>query len=228
VTDADRRRRHPRFVVEDVHGHLTIASKVEVLNLSLGGVAIRADRRLNIGAQYTLKLEMGDHFVAVQGLVVWAVLSGMRKVHGEDVPEYSAGLKFVDVLTDKVLGLIDFIDENRIVEEHRLAGLRFQVEAQGKAVIDAVENYRVRLISLSGMLIESDRALELDRVYAMRFQARNGEPVAFAGRVASCLADGTGGPRRYRMGVAFVDMGETDRARLESFVTSLTSSASAT
>lgn len=227
MSGPDRRRRHPRFTVEDVQGQLTLASKVEVLNLSLGGVAIRADRRLNLGSQYTLKLEMGDRFIAVQGLVVWAVLSGMRKVRGEDVPEYSAGLKFVDVLTDKVQGLIEFIDENRIVEEHRLAGLRFQVEAPGKAVLDAVESYRVRLISLSGMLIEADRALDVDRVYAMRFQAPGGEQVAFAGRVASCTEDGQGGPRRFRMGVAFVDMAGPDRARLESFVTSLTNRAAA-
>ena len=228
MTAADQRRRHPRFTVEDVQGQLTVASKVEVLNLSLGGVAIRADRRLNIGVDYTLKLEMGDRFIAVRGVVVWAVLSGIRKARGEDVPEYSAGLKFVDVLTDKVQGLVDFIDENRIVEEHRLAGLRFQVEAPGKAVLDALESYRVRLISLSGMLIESDRALEVDRVYAMRFLAPGG-PVSFAGRVASCLEDGAGtGLRRYRMGVAFVDMAEPERRKLQSFVTSLTPGVSPT
>jgi PilZ domain len=223
VSGSERRRRHPRFTVEDLQGQLTLASKVDVLNLSLGGVAIKADRRLNIGSQYTLKLEMGDRFIAVQGQVVWAVLSGMRKVRGDDVPEYSAGLKFVDVLTDKVQGLIDFIDENRIVEEHRLAGLRFQVEVTGRAVLDAVESYRVRLISLSGMLIEADRALEVDRVYAMRFQAPGGGDVAFAGRVASCLEDAVGGPRRFRMGIAFVDMSDSDRRRLQSFVKSLTS-----
>jgi hypothetical protein len=225
VTGTERRRRHPRFTVEDIHGQLTLSSKVEVLNLSLGGVAIRADRRLNIGSQYTLKLEMGDRFIAVRGLVVWAVLSGIRKVKGEDVPEYSAGLKFVDVLTDKVQGLIDFIDENRIVEEHRLAGLRFQVDAPGKAVLDADQGYRVRLISLSGMLIEAERPLDVDRVYAMRFDAPGGACVAFAGRVASCLADQPDGPsglRRFRMGVEFADMAPPDRSRLEAFVTSLT------
>jgi hypothetical protein len=224
VSGAERRRRHPRFTVEDVRGQLVLASKVEVLNLSLGGVAIRADRRLNIGSEYTLKLEMGDRFIAMQGVVVWSVLSGMRKGRGEDAPEYSAGLKFTGVIDDKVQGLIEFIDENRIVEEHRLAGLRFQVEAPGKAVLDSLESYRVRLVSLSGMLIEADRALDVDRVYAMYFQAPGGARVAFAGRVASCVEDGgSGAPRGYRVGVAFVDMSGDDRRRLQSFVDSLTS-----
>jgi hypothetical protein len=222
VSGLDKPRRHRRFTVEDVRGHLVLASKVEILNLSLGGVALRADRRLNIGSTYTLKLEMGDRFTAMQGIVVWSVLSGMAKVKGEDVPQYCAGLKFVDMLTDRLQGLIEFIDDNRIVEEHRLAGLRFEVEAPGRAVLDSLENYRVRLISLSGMLIEADRPLDVERVYAMHFEPPAGERVAFAGRIASCAEADATAPRRYRIGVAFVDMAGADRRRLEAFVISLT------
>jgi Tfp pilus assembly protein PilZ len=221
VSGAEKRRRHPRFTVEDVRGHLVLSSHVEVLNLSMGGVAIRADRRLNIGTEYTLKLEMHDHFIAVPGVVVWSVLTAMRKARGEDVPQYSAGLKFAGVLTDKLQGLIEFIDENKLVEEHRLAGLRFQVEAAGKAVLDTLESYRVRLISLSGMLIEADRAMDVERVYTMFFPYR-GERVSFSGRVASCTEANGDGPRRYRIGIAFLEMAGADRRRLESFVTSLT------
>jgi Tfp pilus assembly protein PilZ len=221
VTDAEKRR-HPRFTVEDVQGQVVLASKVEILNLSLGGVAIRADRRLNIGSQYTLKLEMGDRFIAMPGVVVWSVLSGLRKAKGGDAPEYSAGLRFTAVVDDRIAGLIEFIDENRIVEEHRLAGLRFQVEAPGKAVLDGLEACRVRLISLSGMLIEAERALDVDRVYAMSFQTPGGDGVSAAGRVASCLEDASGSSRRFRIGVAFMDMSSADRARLEGFVRSLT------
>jgi Tfp pilus assembly protein PilZ len=221
VSGKEKRRRHPRFTVEDVRGHLVLSSNVEVLNLSMGGVAIRADRRLNIGSEYTLKLEMDDRFIAVAGVVVWSVLTAVRKARGEDVPQYSAGLKFAGVLTDKLQGLIEFIDENKLVEEHRLAGLRFQVEAPGKAVLDTLESYRVRLISLSGMLIEADRAMDVERVYAMFFPHR-GERVSFSGRVASCTEANGDGPRRYRIGIAFLEMAGADRRRLESFVTSLT------
>jgi hypothetical protein len=228
VSGRQRRRRHPRFTVEDIRGHLVLASEVEILNLSLGGVALRADRRLNIGSEYTLKLEMGDRFMAMPGVVVWSVLSGMRRARGEDAPLYSAGLKFTGMIDEKVQGLLEFIDENRIVEEHRLAGLRFQVEAPGKAVLDSQESYRVRLVSLSGMLIEADRGLDVDRVYSMSFQAAGGARVAFAGRVASCAEEGDGpGPRRYRIGVAFVDMPAGDRERLQSLLGSLTPSSPA-
>jgi hypothetical protein len=214
-------RRHPRFTVEDVEGQVVVASKVEILNLSLGGVAIRADRRLNIGAAYTLKLEMGDRFVAMPGVVVWSTLSGLRRGKGDGGTEYSAGLRFTAAMTDKIAGLMEFIDEHRLVEEHRLAGLRFQVEAPGKAVLDALEGCHIRQISRSGMLIEADRGLDLDRVYAMSFQTPRAEQVAVAGRVASCQEKG--GPHRYRIGVAFVDMAAPDRERLDAFVNSLVS-----
>jgi hypothetical protein len=214
-------RRHPRFTVEEVRGQLVRASKVEILNLSLGGAAIRADRRLNIGAEYTLKLEMGDRFLSLTGVVVWSVLSGLRGAKGEETPQYSAGLKFAAALTDKMQDLAEFIDENRIVEEHRLVGLRFQVDAPGKALLDSLESYHVRRISLSGMLIEAERSLEAERVYAMYFHTPHGERVAFAGRVASCREETTGGTRRFSIGVAFLDMAGRDRERLAAYVSSL-------
>lgn len=198
-----------------------MASRVEVLNLSLSGVAIRADRRLNIGSEYRLKLEAGDHFLSVKGVVVWSVLSGIRRLESDEVPLYSAGMKFVDVLTDKLQDLIDFIDDHKISEEHRLGGIRFQINAPGRAVLDTVESYRVRLISLSGMLIEADRTFEVERVHPMQFQPPGGDPVSFAGRIASCLEAPDDGPRRFRIGVAFADMADSDRRRLEAFVASL-------
>jgi hypothetical protein len=221
VSGAEKRR-HPRFTLEDVRGEVVVASKVEILNLSLGGVAIRADRRLNIGSDYTLKLEMGDRFVAMPGVVVWSVLSGLGRGRGDEAPEYSAGLRFTAAVTDKIQGVIEFIDENRIVEEHRLAGLRFQVDAPGKAVLDSAESCRVRLISLSGMLIEASRGLDLDRVYAMSFATPGGERIAVAGRVASCREERDGGPPLFRIGVAFVDLAPPAPQRLEAFVSSLT------
>lgn len=215
------KRQFPRFTVEGIHGRMVFASQVEVLNLSLGGVAIRADRRLNIGAEYTLKLEVGDRIVAVRGLVVWSVLSGIRKVKGENVPQYSAGLKFTDVLTDKLQALIEFIDENKISEEHRLGGIRFQINAPGKAVLDSLESYRVRLISHSGMLIETERRFEVDRLYDMELQIPDREAIKFSGRVASCGEMEDEVPKRYKVGIEFKDMAAGDHERLQEFVESV-------
>jgi len=81
------KRRHPRLVVEGVHGKMVFASQVEILNLSLGGVALTADRRLNIGGEYTLKLALAGETLDIKGIVVWSALSGLRKSgEGEGVP----------------------------------------------------------------------------------------------------------------------------------------------
>src|SRR4051812_26304348 len=88
--DGRDKRRSPRIMVESLQGTMVMAAQVEVLNLSLGGAAVRAPRRLNLGCEYTLKLQVGDHILPLKGMVVWAVLSGStREKGGEIVPQYS-------------------------------------------------------------------------------------------------------------------------------------------
>ena len=54
-------RRYPRFPVGSfkLNGQMTYASEVSVIDIGMGGVSLTADKRLNIGAKYQLKLE-GD------------------------------------------------------------------------------------------------------------------------------------------------------------------------
>jgi hypothetical protein len=218
----DNRRRSPRFVVEGVHGKLTFASQVDILNMSLGGVALLVDRRLNIGREYTLKLEVQDRAVAVQAVVVWSVLTEIRRSPtGEDIPVYSAGMKFLDVLTPRVLELVQFIDAHKIVEEHRLGGVRFHIDAPGKALLDVPHAYRVRVISSTGMLMESEHVLELDRVYPMEVALDPESPMRFSGRIASRQEKAGPGPVVYETGVEFMDITPDDRARLGRFIEAL-------
>lgn len=220
--DKPNKRRHARFLVEGVQGRMVFASQVEILNLSLGGVAIKADRRLNIGGDYTLKLELAGEAVDIKGVVVWSVMSGVHKAGGADtVPEYSAGLRFKDVFTERVLKLMAFIDRHKVFEEHRVGGLRFRIDAPGKALLDTPEEYRVRLISRSGMLIETAHDLELERVYPMEISPGELPPIRFAGRVASVLAVSTGSPTRYEFGIEFLSLQPEDDDRLQAFIEAL-------
>lgn len=222
IDERPNKRRHPRFVVEGVHGRMVFASQVEILNLSLGGVAIRADRRLNIGGEYTLKLELGGEGIEIKGQVVWSVVSGVRKAaESETVPEYSAGLRFKDVFTERLLKLMAFIDRNKVFEEHRVGGLRFRIDAPGKALLDSPEEYRVRLISRSGMLIETQRALEPGKVYPMEIAPPGAETIRFDGRVASAVEIETDAPPHFEFGIEFLALAPADDARLQDFIESL-------
>lgn len=218
------KRRHPRFVVESVQGKMIYASQVEILNLSLGGVAIKADRRLNIGGEYTLKLELSGEELDIKGTVVWSVMSGLRKSGAEDAPEYSAGLRFKDIFTERLLRLMAFIDRHKIFEEHRVGGLRFRIDAPGKALLDSPEEYRVVLISRTGMLIETRHQLEVERVYPMEISPPGVERIRFAGRVACALEVAEETPAHYEFGIEFLAIPPEEDEKLQAFIESMAKS----
>jgi len=220
LSDKDHRRQ-PRFSVEGLHGRMTFASEVEIVNMSLSGVALKLDRRLNIGSEYTLKLEVSERTLAVKGLIVWSALDDRRKnAKGEDVLVYSAGMKFTDVLTQRLIELVAFIDQNKLIEEKRLGGLRFYIDAPGKALLDVPRPYHVKVISIRGMLIEADYALDLEARCPMEMTMREGEPpLEFVGRVAFCGPTGSEG--RNQLGIEFVELSSVDQKRLDAFIQSL-------
>jgi hypothetical protein len=216
------KRRQPRFVVEGLHGQLTFSPQVEILNMSLSGVALRLDHRLNIGAEYTLKLEVEDKTVAVKGVIVWAALDDMKKGRlGEDVTVYSAGMKFTDVITSRLAQLLEFIDRNKLIPDKRLGGVRFAVDAAGKALLDVPQPYRVKVISLRGMLIEADRRLETEDRCPMEMSLDGRSSLRFTGRIAFCAQVAEGERTVWHMGIEFLEMAPVDRERLDTFIKGL-------
>lgn len=216
-------RRHPRFTVEGLHGTVMLTTPVEIVNMSMGGAAVVADMRLNMGQEYSLRLQLDEERgLLLRGVVVWSTLSGVCPNElGESVSRYSAGLKFTNVISDELQRLLDFIDSARVTPEKRLAGVRFRVEAGNRARIDSTHDYEVRLISLSGMLIRTEHDLPLEGVYPMEL-IPTGEPaIRFAGRVASCVGLEEAGPVSHEVGIEFLQVAPRDRARLEAFVASL-------
>jgi hypothetical protein len=218
----DDKRRHPRFTVEGLSGTMMFTTPVEVVNMSMGGAAVRADMRLNIGREYVLRLEHDSAVAHVKGVVVWSTISGIRRnEQGESVSQYSAGLRFKDVLTDQLSEVIGFIDQNKVNPEKRLSGLRFRIGTQGKAAIDSLQSYEVQLISLSGMLIRTEQDLTLDGLHPMEIVPEVETPIRFTGRVASSIEIAEEGPGYNEVGIEFVIMEPNDRARLDAFVATL-------
>jgi c-di-GMP-binding flagellar brake protein YcgR len=216
-----KERRFPRFTVEGVHGKMALSTVVDVVNLSLGGMAVRADRRFNIGSECTLKLPVGERDLTVQGVVVWSSLTGVTRKGEDTVPQYSAGIRFRDMISDRLEDLIDFIDRHKIAQEHRLSGIRFLIKASGKATVNGVENYKVKLISLSGMLIEAARAFTVDETYPMEILPPNQEPIVFTGRVASVMENDLADQTTNQIGIEFLEMAPEQRRRLTTFIACL-------
>ncbi len=217
-------RRHKRFRLDavEINGKMVFATKVKILDISIGGVSLKADRRLNIGSEYVLKLEDRNRFISVKGLVVWSSLSETREGPGGEVaPIYTAGMKFSDISAEKINELLAFIEHHDMGGAHLLSGhrmnVRFRISAPEKALLHYPEHYRVKTISLSGMLIESTQALDIESRVPMELSLQDDTPITFMGRVASCLgaAEEAGG---YAIGIEFLDLTEKDKEVLSAFV----------
>ena len=111
----EERRKHRRFIIEgmDIHCKMLFATDVRLVNISFGGAALSLSEKLNMGGEYTLKIESEESVVSVPGVVVWEKMTELQKnERGEMVPRYEVGLRFQDVFTYKGNELIDFIESN--------------------------------------------------------------------------------------------------------------------
>lgn len=217
----DEMRHYKRFVVEGIEGTLMFTTDIEVLNISINGIALRSKRRLEIGREYTLKLEYKDKTVSMTGVVVWSVLSELhRDRNAENVPFYKVGMRFSDVVSSKMAILLDFIENYKIRPDLRL-NLRFDVRAPDKAVLGGPHDYSVKKVSKGGMLIETDIPLDLEERLTMQVSIDGHDAIRFIGRIASCIEIADALPKHFDIGVEFIDMAEDDRKRLEEFIGTL-------
>ena len=59
-------RRYPRYQVRDVRGRFPLRIEVEVLNMSLTGLAVECRRPLEIGREYEFTLQEGAESVELE------------------------------------------------------------------------------------------------------------------------------------------------------------------
>jgi hypothetical protein len=231
------RRRHKRFKVDvlDVHGQILFASDVKILNISVGGVLLKADRRLNIGRSYVLKMESKNHYLTIKGTVVRSTLSdSLRDSQGDVVPIYTAGIKFTDVSTNRIKEIAQFIEAHiidyELVKENqydifRLSGLRlyvrFHIENPEKAKVHFRDTYKVKKISLSGMLIESEEDVEAEEQLTMELTIPEKQPLSLIGKVISCQVILNTHPEVYETAIEFVDMTDDNKKILTHFLNTL-------
>jgi hypothetical protein len=218
------KRSRKRFLVEgmDIHGRIIFATEVGVLNISASGISLKADKRLDIGSEYSLKLLDGDRSLSVEGMVVWSSISEHREgPHGDVVPIYIAGLKFMNLVSNKMAELIAFIGEHIEGEEQRLGGLRVKITAPEKAILNYPAAYKVKNLALSGMLIEGSHEILSGLRLPMEMSLPGDRPIRFSGRITFCRHVHERGPDHFEIGVAFMNMEEKDIERLKEFISLL-------
>ena len=208
------KRRYKRYTLDvtDVRSDMIFATDVMILDISLGGISLKADKRLNMGVEYIIKIRARDEMINLRGEVVWALLSDHRETpNGHGIPIYKAGLKFTHLSDEKLSEIVKFI-ENYKSEVDRAMFVcqlydqrlfeRLSIDTPvGAAVLHRYEGCKVKALSFSGMLMESEFALNIEDRLPMKLTLAEDKAVTFQGKVASCnLIAGTI-PVLYDMGI---------------------------
>lgn len=221
-------RRYPRFTVEgmEVHAKTIFSADIELFNISMGGACIQTPKRMRIGGNYLIRLKSNGSDIPLKCTVIWESL--IRNLHNsteETVPLYQAGLSFQDISSDKLVKLKDFIRvsgipyEHRLTDEQRLSALRFKIDLHGKGVLNYPKSYKVKRISLGGMLIETNYKFQVEQKLPMAlFLSEGSSPIKFLGRIASITATEAANVKNFDTGIEFINISEEGRKRLSKFI----------
>jgi len=224
------KRRHKRYKLDliEISGKMSLSDKVEIMNISVGGVALKADRRLDMGREYLIKLGEKGKSIDVKGVVVRSELSGMEQgKSGEQVLIYSAGMKFKEGQEEKIADFLSLIEQNvkkvvAVTVDRRL-DVRFQIITPQERVLHYPAEFVVKEISLGGMRIHTTQDLGMESRIPMELSLGADKCITFIGRVASCLTLNIKGQANYEIGVEFIDVKDNERTMLKTFVDFLTS-----
>jgi hypothetical protein len=222
------KRRHKRFKLDlvELDGKYYLIDSVEILNISFGGVSLDVDRGLTIGKEYLMTLVEKGKRLEVKGIVVRSALSGSEKrAIGESVTRYTVSMKFKDGQIHKIVDFVNSLEQLKKEEKPAMVERRLHVRFHFTIPLDTLlshaEQFKVKKISLSGMLIQGEHALEINSMVPMGLSLNADNPVNFIGRVASCHMTKDKGQAPYEIGVAFSDMTDTGRMLLKTFVDEL-------
>ncbi|HXY53635.1 MAG TPA: PilZ domain-containing protein [Nitrospirota bacterium] len=218
------KRRHKRFRLDvvEINGKMILAQKVEIIDISQGGIALKTDRRLNVGKEYLITLGDKRSHIDVKGIVVRCELSNIEKrSNGEQIPMYAAGMMFKDVPLDKITDLLNSVDKHKkealVIVDRRLA-VRFYITTPWEKILSFPAQFKVKDISLSGMLIQTEDALGMGCMIPMGLSLKADNPVSFIGKVASCRSAGDKEKAFYEIGVEFTDLTDEGRTLLKQFI----------
>lgn len=222
--NADRKienRRSRRYEVQDIHGRILYVHNVEVLNISIDGMAIETKKRLDLNRIYTFKFYHENSVVDLQGKVIWAKLVSKEDDSKLIMPVYRVGIKFLDTYTQQAMIIAEFIEKNKIKTiEKRLGGIRFQIKKTDNIKIEYPENYVVKKLSLTGMLAETNVLFKENSYHELELEI-NGVTLNIKSRVAYLEKILNEKDPRFKIGFEFIEMSNEDRTFLENFIKNL-------
>jgi len=225
------KRRYQRFIVEKlgIYAKTVYVEETELLNISMTGACVAAKESLRPSDKHLIKLLGKGKPLTLPCQVIWEKASPEEK---EPWPEatavYRAGVEFEVSSSDKLVVLKDFIRVSGVPndqverDEYQPSALRFKVYTNEKALLYYPRVSPVKVLGRGGMLIESDKGLEVDRIFPMAlFLPRADLPIKFQGRIACSLEMPDKKSRHAHVGIEFLGLTQEDESRLTAFLETL-------
>lgn len=224
-----KKRRHPRFAVEDrsINAGTLFLEDVTLLNISIAGACIKSERDLAVGRSYLLRLDEQIFSRPINCSVTWkSTVSDPHAIPENQKPAYTVGIRFLDPPMDSVVRLKDFMRRygapyDEVSGPYKPSPLRFHVIANQSATLRCPEHFKVKKMSLGGMLVASEILMPPESRHQMVITLPDEKlPLRCETRVASSI-EKKGDHSSYDIGLEFLTMVENDKIRLQRFLHSL-------
>ncbi len=229
--NAPERRRHKRYKVRDARmsGEMVCLREAQIVDMSVSGIALKVDKQLRVGREYLLNLQGNGSVITVKAEVVRSTLIESKvSQSGDVVPLYLVGMAFRNINDEVRENLEEFINTRKIEEKRTGNGkerdgseaqARFRVDA-ATTVLDLKTRCEVKVLSLCGMLIESQNTAGINDTLRMTISLAHGRNVDISGRVVSCRALPHRG-ERYEIAIEFMEFSGDGKEILREFLDSI-------
>jgi hypothetical protein len=229
LVSLEDRRLHQRFTADvlGMHGKAAYTKVVKIIDMSVSGILVKTDERLDVGNLCILKMKGKGMVLNVKSIVAWSLFEGSMETRGNSVPIYRAGLQFINISEEKKREIVGFIENHKQkvdkqVDIFSASGIRlhirFQIEASEKAVLVCRRDYKIKNISHSGMLAESEDSLEIEEKLSLEISRSREKSIKVLGRVISCIFVKESDYAHYDIGIEFLEMSEQDRETLKEVI----------
>jgi Tfp pilus assembly protein PilZ len=164
----------------------------------------------------------------VKGTIVRSELSGIeQQANGQGVSIFTAGMMFNEGFADKLADFLKPIEQTRKKGEpppaaDRRLNVRFNITTPQEKILSYPLQFKVKSISLGGMLIQTEYAVEINSKIPTELSLNTDTRVTFIGRVVSCAMAVYTGQINYDIGVEFTDLTDEDKTLLNIFIDYLT------
>ncbi|MEW6571337.1 MAG: PilZ domain-containing protein [Nitrospirota bacterium] len=115
----EERRKHRRFKAEkkNLYGNISPHQDVEIINISMGGILVKTEKRLDINNDYLFKLSHKCTVLTFKARALWSlIIESKRNRHGEIVPVYIGGLQFSNISRDMADRLREIIEGDDMID----------------------------------------------------------------------------------------------------------------